>query len=176
MLGDRDELADYSTRLCVNCPHRMMIHARHGGCHAQGCLCGWSREARSEALSVIAETNAGRKRNRGARVSTLRRQHLMKVPCYFCGGRPETIDHLIARAKGGTSDSSNLVSACALCNSMKSDKSYDELIAFCMELRVTTNQKTALRHVLRFQRYKQQAERILTWHEKRLKSKSVPVV
>lgn len=183
MLDDENERSDYAKRRCPNCPHPMIIHARHGGCYGQVCLCGWSHEAGTGALIVAStgkqavETKTGQKKYRGARIGNGRREHLMKIPCYFCGGRSETIDHLIARAKGGTNDASNLVSACVTCNSMKGDKSYDELIAFCMELRVSTCRKTAMRHVLRFQKYKVQVEKILAWHDSRMKSKQlVPVV
>jgi len=117
-----------------------------------------------------------RKRNRGVRCSASTRRHYMAIPCYFCGGKPQTIDHLVARSRGGANDSSNFVSACDLCNGMKGDKSYDEFVAYCVSLETAVSRKTAFRSVVRFQRWKEQATRILAWHQKRMKSKQAPVV
>lgn len=41
--------------------------------------------------------------------------------CAYCGSQPEkiTLDHVIPKAKGGTTERSNLVPACAGCNVSK---------------------------------------------------------
>lgn len=40
--------------------------------------------------------------------------------CYLCGGPgAQSVDHIIARANGGTNDDSNLAAAHSLCNSRK---------------------------------------------------------
>jgi 5-methylcytosine-specific restriction endonuclease McrA len=41
--------------------------------------------------------------------------------CAYCGCRPEkvTLDHVIPKAKGGTTDRANLVPACSSCNVSK---------------------------------------------------------
>jgi hypothetical protein len=41
--------------------------------------------------------------------------------CAYCGCQPEkvTLDHVIPKAKGGTTDRANLVPACAGCNVSK---------------------------------------------------------
>lgn len=41
--------------------------------------------------------------------------------CAYCGCKPEkvTLDHVIPKAKGGTTDRANLVPACARCNVSK---------------------------------------------------------
>lgn len=47
--------------------------------------------------------------------------------CTYCGvplvegSRETTVDHVIAKANGGTDDELNLVSACRRCNGQKSD-------------------------------------------------------
>lgn len=50
--------------------------------------------------------------------------------CQYCGDRvtPEnaTLDHFIPQCKGGTHKRENLRTACLLCNSIKSGKSYEE--------------------------------------------------
>ncbi|HXX63687.1 MAG TPA: HNH endonuclease signature motif containing protein [Bacteroidota bacterium] len=109
-----------------------------------------------------------RRRNKGVRIGSSRRRDLLRIPCYFCGEKATTIDHLLARSKGGTNGFDNLVSACALCNTMKSDKSYDELIAFCTALETATTQKRGLKALERFRLFKEQARKILEWHAKRL--------
>lgn len=41
-------------------------------------------------------------------------------------GSEVTKDHVVPRVKGGTNDRANIVWACALCNLLKSDMSYEE--------------------------------------------------
>lgn len=45
------------------------------------------------------EVNA-RKRNKGARVNPRRRDEILRIPCYYCGEKAESIDHLVPRSKG----------------------------------------------------------------------------
>lgn len=51
--------------------------------------------------------------------------------CCFCGKKfPKlelTVDHIIPRSKGGLTNWSNTVSACRKCNSIKADKSVEEV-------------------------------------------------
>ena len=42
--------------------------------------------------------------------------------CHYCGAPATTVDHVIPKAKGGTDAMSNLVPACARCNSSKRDR------------------------------------------------------
>jgi hypothetical protein len=44
--------------------------------------------------------------------------------CAYCGCQPEkvTLDHVIPKAKGGTTDRANLVPACAGCNVSKNHR------------------------------------------------------
>lgn len=47
--------------------------------------------------------------------------------CDYCGrgktdGARLSVDHVVARAQGGTHDRSNLVTACAMCNQGKADR------------------------------------------------------
>lgn len=50
--------------------------------------------------------------------------------CRYCGGAvsPDTatLDHFVPVAKDGTSDPSNLVTACLICNSVKGSRTLDE--------------------------------------------------
>ena len=47
--------------------------------------------------------------------------------CQYCGTKRElTIDHLIPKAKGGTTSWNNLVTACKKCNSLKGNYSPEE--------------------------------------------------
>ena len=43
--------------------------------------------------------------------------------CVYCGAKAEEIDHIIARAKGGTNSLYNLVASCRACNEKKSNLS-----------------------------------------------------
>lgn len=46
--------------------------------------------------------------------------------CAYCGkaldGDDATVDHVIAKANGGTDDPDNLIAACRRCNGTKSDR------------------------------------------------------
>lgn len=176
-----DREAEKRPAKCAACGHSSVVHRLNGACYGEShCLCGWSRGMNGETYVKATGEYVGdvtpRKRNKGVRCSPKARERYMKIPCYFCGGKPETIDHFVARSRGGANDSSNFVSACVTCNGMKGDKSYDELLAYCVSLETAVNRKTALRSVIRFQRWKEQARRILSWHDKRMKSKQAPVV
>jgi 5-methylcytosine-specific restriction endonuclease McrA len=41
--------------------------------------------------------------------------------CVYCKGLGESLDHVVARERGGDNKSSNLVTACFRCNSRKGD-------------------------------------------------------
>ena len=47
--------------------------------------------------------------------------------CAYCGGRANTMDHVVPRSKGGPHRWENIVSCCFPCNQRKDDKSLDEL-------------------------------------------------
>lgn len=106
-------------------------------------------------------------RTRKSRVSSFRRSELMKIPCYFCGDKPETVDHLLPRSRGGSNRSKNLVSSCSTCNSMKSGMMYDEFIAHCHDLIAGNRAYRSLKKALRYQQHRAQAEKVLAWHQKR---------
>jgi 5-methylcytosine-specific restriction endonuclease McrA len=48
--------------------------------------------------------------------------------CGYCGrgDLPLTIDHVIPKARGGSDDWENLVSACTICNNKKGDRTPEE--------------------------------------------------
>lgn len=47
--------------------------------------------------------------------------------CQYCGGKAESIDHVIPRAKGGKHEWENVVAACTPCNGKKADKLLSDL-------------------------------------------------
>ena len=42
--------------------------------------------------------------------------------CQYCGGKAETMDHVVPRSRGGDHSWENVVAACRRCNSKKKDK------------------------------------------------------
>lgn len=50
--------------------------------------------------------------------------------CAYCGdevtAENATLDHVVPRSKGGSNAADNLVTACLTCNSIKSDRTYDD--------------------------------------------------
>ena len=53
--------------------------------------------------------------------------HRDRFRCAYCGGRAETIDHVVPRSRGGTHTWENCVACCASCNHRKADKLLAEL-------------------------------------------------
>src|SRR5262245_39389667 len=49
--------------------------------------------------------------------------------CQYCGNEANTVDHIIPRSKGGTTNPTNLVACCASCNRAKKDRTVHEWIA-----------------------------------------------
>lgn len=47
--------------------------------------------------------------------------------CVYCGGRGNTVDHVIPRSRGGEHVWHNVVTACLRCNGHKADRTLDEL-------------------------------------------------
>lgn len=47
--------------------------------------------------------------------------------CQYCGGKAESIDHVLPRARGGTHVWENVVAACLRCNGKKADKTLAQL-------------------------------------------------
>jgi 5-methylcytosine-specific restriction endonuclease McrA len=52
--------------------------------------------------------------------------HLKHDPCFYCGGKPEQIDHIIPLSRGGDHSIGNLLPACKKCNTSKNDKTIME--------------------------------------------------
>jgi 5-methylcytosine-specific restriction endonuclease McrA len=66
-----------------------------------------------------------------------RRMYDRDYHCRYCK-RPmlysmSTVDHVVARAAGGTNDSGNLTLACRRCNTMKGTMTVTEWLAFLDE-------------------------------------------
>lgn len=170
--------------VCQECGHSTKVHRLNGACYGSShCLCGWTRDmnGRLSVKSTGEYADEGRirtrPRNKGVKIGTGKRADILKIPCYFCGGKPESIDHFIARSRGGLNDRSNLVSACHVCNGMKGDKSYEELIEFCRQMETASTSSKSLRKIRTFMTWKEQAKKILAWHEKRIAARQqLPVV
>ncbi len=47
--------------------------------------------------------------------------------CAYCGGRGDTVDHVVPRSRGGEHIWQNVVAACRGCNGHKADRTLDEL-------------------------------------------------
>ena len=61
--------------------------------------------------------------NRVARDGVLRRDGRI---CAYCGGRADTVDHVLPRCRGGGDTWFNLVAACQSCNGLKGDRTPQE--------------------------------------------------
>lgn len=46
--------------------------------------------------------------------------------CQYCGGRADSIDHVVPRSRGGGHNWENLAAACRVCNMTKRDRTPDE--------------------------------------------------
>ena len=53
--------------------------------------------------------------------------HRDRFRCAYCGGKAETVDHVIPRSRGGEHSWENCVASCAPCNHRKADKLLSEL-------------------------------------------------
>ncbi|MBJ8346764.1 HNH endonuclease [Antrihabitans sp. YC2-6] len=53
--------------------------------------------------------------------------HRDRFRCAYCGGKAETIDHVVPRSRGGEHTWENCVASCAPCNHRKADKLLTEL-------------------------------------------------
>jgi 5-methylcytosine-specific restriction endonuclease McrA len=75
-------------------------------------------EARRQAKRNRGSTTA---RGYGAAWQAISRAVLARdgYRCRYCGGLASTTDHVVAKARGGTDDPSNLVACCRSCNSKK---------------------------------------------------------
>ena len=134
-----------------SCPHPVSGHeAKSGACFVDGCLCGWEVRGgvkyRSHPLydsritpfynvaHVIPEPSFPVRQRIPAPVPGERKlrdvqRRFPGKPCYYCGGKAESIDHFVPRAAGGKNVLSNLVPACMKCNHMKGAFTYEEFIA-----------------------------------------------
>jgi 5-methylcytosine-specific restriction endonuclease McrA len=48
--------------------------------------------------------------------------------CAYCGGRADTVDHVLPRCRGGGDTWFNLVAACQPCNGLKGDRTPQEAV------------------------------------------------
>lgn len=92
----------------------------------------WKKNNRDMVANQVAKYRA---KKRGARINdfTHAQWKLMKTlykdQCFYCeSNAPLTQDHLIPISRGGNHTSSNIVPACALCNSTKNNKTIVEYV------------------------------------------------
>jgi len=93
--------------------------------------------ANSPAWNLDPEPVDKPRKKRRKRSNRLRRIRLKKLGehprCHYCR-RPvsendSSLDHVIPRSKGGSSDEANLVLACVECNNAKGGKDVDEFLS-----------------------------------------------
>ena len=53
--------------------------------------------------------------------------HRDRFRCAYCGGKADTIDHVVPRSRGGAHSWENCVAACSACNHRKADRLLSEL-------------------------------------------------
>ncbi len=90
------------------------------------------RPVRSERLA-LAEPSVVRL-SRFVRVPYQRRRSLNRRAvfirddnrCQYCGGKAESIDHVVPRSRGGENTWENVVAACRACNTRKRDRLVSE--------------------------------------------------
>lgn len=66
--------------------------------------------------------------------------------CAYCGGRANTVDHVLPRSRGGGNSWANLVACCRACNSAKGSRTPEEM---GWRLRVVPKAPRASRYWLR---------------------------
>lgn len=86
-------------------------------------ICNWEKYQNAAELEKIREQNRERQARFRGKQKILRDAGI----CVYCGEKGDTIDHVIARTKGGTDDADNLVCACKLCNTQKNNR---DLVVF----------------------------------------------
>ena len=75
------------------------------------------------------------------------------LACCYCGSSLEdgallTLDHVLPRSKNGTDDTSNLVTACEKCNSVRGNRSVEEWAhAVALYLNHGIQPETIIKHV-----------------------------
>ena len=131
MLGDSDDL--WGNHLC-SCGHLKHAHRRTGGCEAGNCICGWEirdgfRYEKSTGLPAAKGKNRIAARHLSRKLLRLRER-----ACFYCGQSAESLDHFVARSRGGRTTAQNLVAACNRCNNLKDNMSYEEFVAYCEAL------------------------------------------
>lgn len=52
--------------------------------------------------------------------------HARDGACGYCGGKAQTVDHIVPRSQGGGSGWTNLVAACTRCNARKGNRTAAE--------------------------------------------------
>ena len=81
-------------------------------------ICNWEKYQNVAELEKIREQNRVRQQRYRGNQKIIRDAGA----CVYCGDKGDTIDHVIARTKGGSDDESNLVCSCKRCNMQKNNR------------------------------------------------------
>ena len=80
-------------------------------------------QANPERTQLAHSLRRARKQANGICVVTIEEiKRLLGRPCYLCGAKSTSIDHIIPIARGGRHSIGNLLGACGPCNSQKHSK------------------------------------------------------
>jgi len=66
------------------------------------------------------------------------------MPCFYCGGEPNSVDHVVPRSRGGR-DGKNLVPCCFRCNQMKGNMTLEEFVVHMLKVLRTLEDKNVVR-------------------------------
>ena len=72
--------------------------------------------------------------------------HRDQYACYYCGQDATTVDHLLARSKGGNDSMDNLVAACTKCNYSKGGRFFVRTPTPPTPMFVSNPQNTSIAH------------------------------
>ncbi len=79
------------------------------------------RQAHRFAVATSARAKALR-REYGGDLTTSDVRAALEVPCVYCGGPSEVVEHCTPLSRGGWNSGGNVVGACAECNDLKGTK------------------------------------------------------
>lgn len=82
-------------------------------------IANWDKHQNEKGLEEIRENNRIRQQRYREKQKQLA---LESKTCVYCGGVATGVDHIVAKARGGSDNNDNLVPCCIECNRKKNDK------------------------------------------------------
>jgi predicted phage replisome organizer len=82
-------------------------------------IANWDKHQNEKGLEEIRENNRIRQQRHREKQKQLA---LESKTCVYCGGVATGVDHILAKARGGSDNDDNLVPCCIECNRKKNDK------------------------------------------------------